>query len=294
MKTTSSSYHNDYASRGWHLFPLYPIDNNGQCACGDPECGSPGKHPLGTLVPNGLANATTDTATILQWWSIWPDAHTGIRTGALSGIIVMDVDAGNGGWDSIDQLETEHGTIPSTPTVATGGGGAHVYFRHPGGMVPNSAGRIAPGIDLRGDGGYVVAPPSLHVSGATYTWADGFSPDAVPLAPAPSWLLSCNGQRNGSPQLQQDEELAEGGRNDRLMRLGAAFRRYGMTRTEIGAALQAINTARCRPPLDAEEIDRIASSVARYQPEVDRHPRLKPGGKRRKGVRILNGEVVAA
>ena len=272
----------EYVTRGWHVLPIWPLDPDGRCACGNSACASPGKHPLGPLVPRGLLEATIDIAIIRQWWASWPDAHLGIRTGMVSGIVVLDVDASKGGWASLAGLEAAHGIIPKTPTVATGAGGAHIYFRHPGGTVANSAGRIAPGIDLRGDGGYVVAPPSGHVSGTSYRWKAGLEVTAVRLAAAPPWLRPSGSERSPlavSPRLEDGETIAEGGRNDRLMRLGAAFRRYGMTAGEIAAALHTINASRCRPPLDAAEVERIARSVARYQPVTGRRIIALSGGK---------------
>lgn len=279
----------DYAGRGWPVFPVYPLIASGRCACGTLACGSPGKHPLGTLVPNGLRDATTDAATIRQWWAISPSAHVAIRTGAVSGIVALDVDADTGGWESAARLEAQHGDWPITPTVSTGGGGAHVYFSHPGGVVPNSARRIAPGIDVRGDGGYVIAPPSGHVSGTAYRWATDMSPDNVPLAVVPAWLPvtlmlpAATGQTRGA-RLVAEDVLAEGGRNDRLMRLGALLRRDGLSTEEIAAALHSVNAARCRPPLDRAEVEKIAASVSRYQ----------PAAARRQFVTVRGGRVVTA
>ncbi len=265
----------DYAARGWPVFPAYPLNTDGRCACGKPTCGAPGKHPLGPLAPNGLHDATIDPAIIRQWWASWPDAHIAIRTGVVSGIVALDIDADKGGWESADRLEAEHGPFPPTPTVATGGGGGHLYFCHPGGAVPNSAGRIAPGIDLRGDGGYVIAPPSGHVSGTAYEWAGGYAPGDVALAVPPRWLrldatVSAPPEHSGRARLADDELLAEGGRNDRLMRLGAAWRRSGLTADEIAAALLAVNERRCRPPLARAEVEKIAASVSRYAPAMPR------------------------
>ena len=138
-----------YAGRGWCVFP---------CVAG-------AKVPATT---HGLHDATTDRDVIRQWWERWPRANVAIRTGAVSGLVVLDVD-GPEGFASLKALEARHGALPRTYTVSTPRGGLHFYFAHPGGTIPNSAGKIAPGIDLRGDGGYVVAPPSVLTGRGSYT-----------------------------------------------------------------------------------------------------------------------------
>lgn len=155
-----------YARRGWPVFPCHhPVPAG--CSCGDAECGSPAKHPR---VSGGLRSATTLGDQIRTWWSIWPRANVGIRTGTESGLVVIDIDPDHGGNESFDQLLAEHGPLPDAHTVRTGSGGRHFYFKHPGGTVQNDTGRrLGPGIDIRGDGGYIIAPPSRHRSRNTYT-----------------------------------------------------------------------------------------------------------------------------
>ena len=154
-----------YAAREWHLVPLhYPI--NGRCSCGKQNCPTPAKHPL---TPNGLKDATTNSEQIREWWQRWPDANIGIVTGQVSGIVVVDVDAGHGGLESWAELQDIHGRI-NTLTSLTGGGGMHLWFQAPADELKSTAGTIAPGIDTRAEGGYVVAPPSLHISGQRYAW----------------------------------------------------------------------------------------------------------------------------
>src|SRR5690606_20570683 len=91
----------------------------------------------------------------------------------------------HGGFESAEALREQHGPLPDKLTVTTGGDGFHVYFRHPGGRVPNSTSKVAPGVDVRGDGGFVVAPPSVHASGKSYAWRHGGNDDPQPL---PAWL----------------------------------------------------------------------------------------------------------
>ncbi len=125
--------------------------------------------------------------TLQGWFSRSPDYNVGIVTGALSGLVVLDVDPRHGGKESLRELEREHGPLPRTVESITGGGGRHVYFSHPGGEVHNRV-NIEPGIDLRGDGGCIVAPPSVHPSGKRYRWKKGCAPGEVALAHLPDWL----------------------------------------------------------------------------------------------------------
>ena len=174
-----------YAARDWAVFPLHSI-LSGRCSCRR-NCPHPAKHPI---VRHGLHEATTDQRTIRSWWDRWPWANIGVATGARSGIVVVDVDPRSGGDESLARLETLMGSLPQTLTVRTGGGGRHLVYAHPGGELRNTAGRLAgvaealPGVDLRGDGGYIVAAPSRHRSGAAYAWID----PAAPVAAAPGWL----------------------------------------------------------------------------------------------------------
>ncbi len=176
-----------YAARGWAVFPVFTIDASGQCDCyGSTKKCTPGKHPR---TKNGLNDATCDPTIISHWWERWPNANVGLATGAASRLVVLDVDPGHGGDETLTDLELLHGKLPQTVEVLTGGGGRHVYFRWPGRAVPNSAGKIGPGLDVRGDGGYVVVPPSLHQSGQRYQWEISSDPSDVELAEIPAWLL---------------------------------------------------------------------------------------------------------
>jgi predicted P-loop ATPase len=174
-----------YAERGWLVFPLHSI-TSGVCSCGRPTCGNAGKHPR---TPNGFKDATTDAAQIAIWWTTWPDANIGIATGKASGIFVVDVDPRNGGEYSYDELAEQIGGFPDTPRVQTGGGGWHDYFAWPEGLDAVKPRPLGPGIDLKGNGGYVVAPPSTHQSGRRYDWEASARIDEMPLAPVPRALL---------------------------------------------------------------------------------------------------------
>jgi hypothetical protein len=157
-----------YIRARFGIFPVFSIGSDGRCQCGSSQCRSPGKHPR---LANGFKNASQDEGQIPAWWGMWPDSNIGIATGTVSGIFVVDIDAKNDGVASLQALEAEMGPLPRTLRVSTGSGGgsSHLYFRLPiGKTIRNSASVLGPGIDVRGDGGYVVAPPSRHVSGARY------------------------------------------------------------------------------------------------------------------------------
>ncbi len=167
-----------YYSRelGWPVFPAHSI-RDGRCTCGAADCGSPGKHPR---TVNGLHDAATDEATIREWWSRWPEANVALRTGIA--FDVVDIDGQNG----LDALNRYRADRPMTwgPEAVTGRGGWHLLHLPSGGK--NRA-RIVDHVDYRGQSGYIIAPPSFHVSGRRYLWAPGAGPDE-PLEPLPEWL----------------------------------------------------------------------------------------------------------
>lgn len=171
-----------YARSGIHVLPLHSIGDHGQCTCGKPDCKYTGKHPR---TNKGVWDATTDPAQIRRWWRQWPNANIGISCGP-SGLIILDLDeykrayAGDGLLGDADL---------DTVTVITGGGGRHVWYRAPAGeRLGNRTGNLPAGIDVRGHGGYVVAAPSLHVSGNRYSFLEGHEHTRHAIAPLPAWL----------------------------------------------------------------------------------------------------------
>jgi hypothetical protein len=160
---------------GFRVLPLHAVVD-GQCTCRRADCASKGKHPA---TMRGVHDATTDEATIRRWFAGAP-RNIGIATGA--GLVVVDVDPRNGGDETIARLEREHGPFPATRTSLTGGGGWHWLFRVD--VAPSSLG---PGVDVKADGGYVVAAPSIHASGRRYAWDLG-APDWI--APLPAWAAA--------------------------------------------------------------------------------------------------------
>jgi hypothetical protein len=190
-----------YASRGIPVLPLHyplphrrdlqPVDDrplapsaaSGSCSCRDPGCGQVGKHPLGSLVPHGVKDATCNRARILAWWTRHPQANIGLATGHQ--FDVLDVD-GPAGEQAIRELAAAHGLVSSGPLVRTGGGGWHFYLAPTG--LGNACPRELQQVDWRGRGGYVVAPPSRHASGHPYQWAASRDLD-IPPGTVPAVLL---------------------------------------------------------------------------------------------------------
>ncbi len=172
----------EYATCGWPVFPLHGIPD-GRCSCAQRDCSSPGKHPL---VRRGLHEASADQDQVRSWWTQWAWANIGLVTGTRSGIVVVDVDLPR----ALRSLDPVIGQLAPTRTGLTGGGGLHLVYRPTDTELRNTAGRlpgirgVLPGVDLRANGGYIVAPPSLHSSGQRYAWLD----PSRPIAPAPAWL----------------------------------------------------------------------------------------------------------
>ena len=236
------------ARRGLHVFP----------------CLVRGKRPA---CERGCLAATTDESIIRQWWQSEPRYNIGIACGAISGFFVVDID-GHEAETRLTKLESEHGKLPASVEVITGKG-RHVYFRYqPEHPVRNTASKIAPGIDTRGDGGYVLAPPSVHPSGREYCWSVD---TAGKLTNAPPWLLDrINGRANGKPVATPPtawsalvhDGVDEGQRNDACTRLcGYLLRRNVNAHVALGL-LQIWNLTRLRPPLAEAEIEQIVNSVA--------------------------------
>jgi len=187
-----------YAARGWHVFPCRPRS----------------KQPA---TPHGCKDATTDVQRITRYWQRVPDANVAIATGQASGIWVLDVDAPDG-IASLRELEQRYTKLPRTITQRTGGGGWQLLWRWPANhIVRNSAGKLGPGLDTRGEGGYIVAPPSVHPdTGDEYVWLD-HELDQPDAQNAPAWLLALVAEQ---PQAQQ-----QAGTNDSQRRaIGGVLR----------------------------------------------------------------------
>ena len=219
-------------------------------------CKPRGKEPL---TPHGFRDATTDEAAIRNWWGKHPTSNIGVATGNVSKIAVLDVD-GAEGEISLKLLPL----LPSTFTVRTGRG-RHLYFKC---TEPLRSARLGPGLDFKGEGGYVLAAPSIHPNGTRYEVIDGREPARLPE----ELLQLLTAQIRSSGDVRPDEvgKIPEGQRNQTLARLAGTMRRPGMTGEAIEAALVTENALRCDPPLLEAEVRKVARSVSRYAPEPAR------------------------
>lgn len=236
----------DLAKRGISVFPCAPKSKVPACQ-------------------RGVHEATTDLERLESWWGKIPDLNIGVATGAVSGFFVLDVD-GENGEASLRELEAKYGALPPTVEVITGKG-RHLYFRlgeHP---IGNTAGTIAAGLDTRGDGGYVLAPPSLHPSGARYCWSVDSGSE---LADAPEWLYELLGsQREGQGKPLEHwhalltHSICNGTRNTTLASIAGKLLFHNVNLALINDLLGCVNEARCVPPMSSAEIEAIVCSVAK-------------------------------
>ena len=233
------------ASKGMAVFPCLPA----------------AKQPA---TPHGLKDASFDPAVIREWWEGDPNYNVAIATGTVSNILVIDID-GLDAEAELRKLETKHGALPTTVEAITPRG-RHIYFRSPAEPIRNSAGKIAPGIDVRGDGGYVLAPPSLHPTGRRYCWSVD---SAAAFADAPSWLLAL--AATPTPTIATPptdwrtlvrDGVAEGVRDASLTKLAGHLLRRRIDPIVALELMFAWNEARCAPPLPPSAVARIVNSIA--------------------------------
>jgi DNA-binding transcriptional ArsR family regulator len=254
-----------YAARGIPVFPLHlkqPAIKGG----------------------NGYQDATLDERQILHWWDPTSPRRNTTGIGAPAGIKFDLFDVDLKGFQTMEMWTQEHGKLPPTPTAKSGSGGLHYLWQpHPG--LQSSTGTdthgFGPGVDVKATGGYAAMPPSLHETGNRYMWLPGRSLDDIEIAPWPQYLINrlqerAKDQAGPAPELQQ--QILEGNRNSELASLAGTLRRRGCSQVAINAALQVMNTERCRPPLPVDEVEAIAESVSRYrpaEPRVEERPALR-------------------
>lgn len=224
------------------------------------------------LVARWQERATVDLEAIAEWWTQWPEAGVGIATGIDSRVIVVDVDPRHGGDDALAALEREHGDIPPTWRCLTPSGGLHLYVHHPGGQITNRVG-VWPGIDLRGDAGYVVAPPTALSDGRRYAWEAGHGPHELAPIAAPPWLLdrlrpAAEHAVAHPPDFWRTlvcDGVDEGGRNHAVAQLAGHLLRRGVDPYVTLELATAWAARRCRPPLDEQEVTATVNSIARTE-----------------------------
>lgn len=262
-----------YAKNGLLVFPLHTV-KDGKCTCGKVDCNSPAKHPR---TVHGLKQASRDLNFVGNLFSSfnYQSANIAICTGKESNLVVVDVDCAKGG--SIEELYNfASKEILENTLWSKTGGGYHLYFRYPQNIeIRNSAGKLGKNIDVRGEGGYIVAPPSLHISGKRYEFLNDNSVKPFPQA----FIEKLNktearteNKFSNGKELQKDFYL-DGNRNNSLTSIAGKLRRAGLSESELEAALLKINLERCKPPLSEKKVLQIVRSISRYdiqgQPQTD-------------------------
>lgn len=239
----------DYIKRGLAVFPLEPK----------------GKRPL---TRNGCYDATKDAAQIKAWWQKWPDANIGIATGSRSGniaVIDLDIDEDRGidGYHELEDWKRKNGQFPETWTAITGRGGYHLYYKV-NEEVKNRA-KIIDGVDVRGEGGYVVAPPSIHSNGRRYEWEN--APEDTVMANANDtvkFFLNI-GSEKYSTKFSMPEIVSVGERNTIIFKFACMMQAKGASDATVFAATMSENMSRCRPPLTEKEVKTIVNSALKYE-----------------------------
>jgi hypothetical protein len=267
------------------VLPLtWPLKINGKLVCScrrAADCTAPAKHPYGRLAPNGLLSASTDEAVIRQWFADEPAVNLGIVTDKL---IVLDIDPRHDGDVSLAALQYDH-DFPTTWRVLTGGGGEHVIFRCPEGIIVNSSSAssnplLGPGIDVRAKSGYIVAVPSRHISGSVYAWSVDHHPADIPIASAPSWLIAAltaakrsgSGARRDAAKWALDKAGLVTEYRDMAVAsvAGKLLRAVSLDPAFVATLVHDWNARHCSPPLPeravADILDRIANrEIARLE-----------------------------
>ena len=261
-------------SRGFSVLPAHLVDPDGRCSCRRDFCDAPGKHPRVRWAAFQERRATEQE--VKAWWARWPRANIAVATGEVSGFIAVDIDPRHGGDEAIAAWQAENGELPPTWTVETGGGGTHYYFKWPGQRIRNGA-DVLPGVDLRGDGGYVIAAGSDHVSGGTYEWEVTGHPDEIDLAELPPPLLrlllgvrsplgSSIEVRNLDAIIEGNQRVEEGQRNDTMARIaGQLFSNAELGTADVLNMCLGINAKNFDPALDEREVGTIIESIGRRE-----------------------------
>lgn len=235
-----------HANRGFKVIPLHTVVE-GRCTCGNRSCSSAGKHPR---TENWLQRASNESEAVSRAFKAFKNANIGIVVS--DGMVAIDVD-GPSGEHSLGELEATYGPLPFTLTSITGRG-QHLIFRCPTDAGVKNRVAFAPGLDVRADGGYIVAPGSVHANGRRYHWKD----ENAPIADAPTWLL----EQITAPKLPLVERIPEGQRNDWVYAKICELFRQGKDEGYILRTALALNREKCDPPLPENEIAATVSRVA--------------------------------
>jgi hypothetical protein len=250
-----------YAGLGWPVFPLVPRE----------------KIPLFSKKNggHGVKDATTDADQVTAWWSDYPDANIGLATGGPSALYVVDIDGEEG-----EAALLRYGALPLTPESHTGKG-RHLLFHYPEGR--NTASRLGPKIDTRGEGGYIVAPPSIHPNGGRYRWVtpphkadvQALPADMVAQLSVAGTIAPVEGARGAAVDVVLNG-VSEGSRNQALSEYVGRLLAKGHGELEVLELARGVNVTKFRPPLGAEEVEAVVRSIASAH-QRNRAPRLITG-----------------
>lgn len=231
----------------WHIFPIRYKD----------------KAPL---TSNGFHSATNDIEQIKRWWKQWPNAGIGLSTGKINNIVVIDVDPRNNGHLSLERLLDEHGIFPDTVHCLTGGNGDHYYFKHDE-RINKSKLDDYEGIDIQGNGKYVILPPSVHPNGRSYEWEASSKPVITPVADIPDWLIHMMDTKQNKKQARPTKDYlnilqggSEGNRNNSLMSLIGHLLAKKID-YQIAYELVVLWNERNNPPLSVDEVTRAFNNM---------------------------------
>ena len=257
------------AEAGFAVFPLHPRT----------------KTPM---TEHGFKDATTDTGQIRDWWAATGSANIGIATGAVSGgLIVIDVDVdaakGKDGMLALKAWQDKHGTLPTTLSAKTGRGGLHLYYRSSERRKNTTNGEKS--VDIRADGGYVVAPPSIHESGNAYTWDVPFCSETISEADANvlAFVDSLYPNKRGKKRRSVPEHVENGDRNKAMISYVGKMQQLGASDETIEEYAAEFNRERMSEPLDDEELAKTVTSGLSY----DKGPSFGAPGSPFKGVEMV-------
>lgn len=265
-----------YARLGFSVIPVHNIVG-GQCSCGSPKCKAKGKHPRFKWTERQKTPYTV--AELIEIWEKYPNANVGIVTGAVSNVLVLDID-GESGLKSLEDVGLPFEDLPESPTVKTGGGGLHVYYRYPENGDAQTKAGVLTNVDIRGKGGFVVAPPSIHLSGEEYSWVDGRSIFDIDPVDADLSLLFEDEPVDAQPKSgtrwfeRMIAGVDEGKRNEAATRLSGRYLQKGLSNAEVKFILMAWNSVNI-PPMTEKEIDQIIKSVSKLDAENLGHNDVK-------------------
>jgi predicted P-loop ATPase len=219
------------------------------------------------LTPHGCKDAKKNTGAIRAWWKRYPDASIGVATGSASNLLVIDEDVdedkGLNGVHEMQLWERDNGELPETVRAITGRGGAHLYFHYSGKDLGNRAG-VIDGVDVRGEGGYIIAPPSIHPNGTQYEWeCDPEETELSEIDDNVKKLLALTKKTPGA-KFKLPQKIEAGQRNSTLYRFACSLQSQGLTDEAIHAAVMAENEARCTDPLTEEEVNQLIGSALNH------------------------------